>query len=129
MDSVVNIFKRKGALRHDAAPQDHVCQCANEAVHPHCGHHPAHHAHHPHHHPHHGPAVPALPLTLASTGAPVTVIKIGGRDDTRTFLTNLGFVEGAQVTVVCESCGNLIVEAKGARIALSRQMAARVMVQ
>lgn len=69
-----------------------------------------------------------MPLTMAPTGQENTVKRITGRDETRRFLANLGFVEGGSVTVISEVSGNLIVSVKDTRIALSKSMANRVMV-
>ena len=69
-----------------------------------------------------------MPLSMANTGALNTVKKIRGKDETRQFLATLGFVEGAAVTVVSSMAGNLIVCIKDSRVALSQQMASRIMV-
>ncbi|HIY52529.1 MAG TPA: ferrous iron transport protein A [Candidatus Agathobaculum merdavium] len=69
-----------------------------------------------------------MPLTLADTGVETTIKAIRGKDQTRRFLQNLGFVEGAQVSVVSSLAGNLIVSVKGTRVAISQQMASRIMV-
>ena len=69
-----------------------------------------------------------MPLTMLTNGQESTVKKITGKDEVRTFLKNLGFVEGGTVSVVNEIGGNLIVKVKGTRIALSRNMANRIMV-
>lgn len=69
-----------------------------------------------------------MPLTMAPTGQENTVKRITGKDETRRFLANLGFVEGGSVTVISEVSGNLIVNVKDTRIALSKSMANRVMV-
>lgn len=74
-------------------------------------------------------AAGALPLSLAQPGQPVRVRSLRGRDESRRFLTELGFCEGAEVSVVCESGGNLIADVKGSRIALSQQMAGKIMVE
>ena len=66
-----------------------------------------------------------MPLTMAPSGTVTTVKKIHGKDETRRFLESLGFVEGGKVT---EMGGNLIVNIKDARIALSKSMAGRIMV-
>ncbi|GAY79008.1 hypothetical protein NBRC111894_4562 [Sporolactobacillus inulinus] len=50
-----------------------------------------------------------------------------GKDETRRFLINLGFVENAEVTVITETDGNVIVSLKGTRLAVSKAMARRVM--
>ena len=50
-----------------------------------------------------------LPLTMASQGEPMTIKKIGGKQETKKFLETLGFVVGGTVTVVSEINGNMIV--------------------
>ena len=69
-----------------------------------------------------------MPLSMAPSGSENTVKKITGKDETRRFLETLGFVEGGRVTVVSEMGGNLIVNVKDARIALSKSMDSRIMV-
>lgn len=69
-----------------------------------------------------------MPLTMAKTGDENTIKKIGGKDDVRRFLANLGFVEGVNVKVITAIDGNVIVEVKGSRVAVSRQMAQKIMV-
>ncbi len=69
-----------------------------------------------------------MPLTLANTGEETLIQKVGGNPDTRRFLENLGFVTGAAVTVVSEIGGNVIVSIKDSRIAVSKEMAQKIMV-
>lgn len=69
-----------------------------------------------------------MPLTMLTNGQESTVKKVTGKDEVRTFLRNLGFVEGGTVSVVNEIDGNLIVNVKNTRIALSKSMACRIMV-
>lgn len=69
-----------------------------------------------------------MPLTLANSGEELIIRKIGGNDETRRFLEGLGFVVGGNVTVVSEMSGNVIVKVKESRVAVSREMAQRVMV-
>ncbi len=69
-----------------------------------------------------------MPLTLANTGEENIIKKIGGNPDTRKFLENLGFVAGSAVTVVSEIGGNVIVNVKDSRVAVSREMACKIMV-
>ena len=57
-----------------------------------------------------------MPLTMVSVNEPNTIIRIGGKEETRRFLENLGFVPGGVVTVISTNGGNMIVEIKGARI-------------
>ena len=64
-----------------------------------------------------------MPLTLMDIGVETTVKAIRGKDQTRKFLQNLGFVEGAKVIVVSSLAGNVIVSVKDARVAISEQMA------
>ncbi len=54
--------------------------------------------------------------------------RVGGREDTKRFLENLGFVPGCSVTVVSEMNGNVIVNVKDARVAIGKDMANRIMV-
>ena len=59
-----------------------------------------------------------LPLTMASQGEPVTIKKIGGKQETKKFLETLGFVVGGTITVVSEINGNMIVNVKDSRVAI-----------
>ena len=67
-----------------------------------------------------------MPLTLAVIGEETIIKRIGGNADVRAHLQNLGFVSGAVVTVLCSMGGNLIVNVKNARIAISREMAQKI---
>ena len=69
-----------------------------------------------------------MPLTLAKEGEVNLIKKIGGREDTRRFLENLGFVVGGGVTVVSQISGNVIVNVKDSRVAISREMANKIMI-
>ncbi len=69
-----------------------------------------------------------MPLTMLKTGERETIKKVGGREDTRRFLENLGFTVGGEVTVVAELAGNVIVSIKDSRVAVSREMANKIMV-
>lgn len=69
-----------------------------------------------------------MPLTLANAGDELMIRKIGGNPDTKRFLESLGFVVGGAVTIVSELSGNVIVTVKGSRVAVSKDMAKRVMV-
>ncbi|MBE6033095.1 FeoA family protein [Aminipila sp.] len=70
-----------------------------------------------------------MPLTMTTPGTQVTVSAIKGRDNTKRFLENLGFVEGTQVMVISELGGNVIVNVKEARVAISKAMASRILIQ
>lgn len=69
-----------------------------------------------------------MPLAMVSAGEPCIIKKIGGREEVRLFLQSLGFVVGGEVTVVSGIGGNLIVNVKDSRVAIGRDMAARIMV-
>lgn len=69
-----------------------------------------------------------MPLSMVKTGEPSTIKKVGGKEETRKFLENLGFVSGGIVTVVSEISGNLIVNVKDSRIAIGRDMANKIIV-
>lgn len=69
-----------------------------------------------------------MPLTFAKEGEAASIKKVGGKEDTRKFLENLGFVTGANVTVISETAGNLIVNIKDSRIAIGKDMANRIMI-
>lgn len=68
-----------------------------------------------------------LPLVLVNPGREVRVKSIRGKDEVRRFLESLGFVEGAGVTVISEMGGNVIVNVKGTRVAISHTMASRIL--
>ena len=70
-----------------------------------------------------------MPLVFANKGAAVKIKRISGAPDVRRHLGNLGFVEDGDVTVVSENNGNLIVNVKETRIAISREMASRIVVE
>ena len=69
-----------------------------------------------------------MPLTFAPAGTVRTVKKIRGKDEVRRFLESLGFVEGGQVTVISQIGGSLIVNVKDARVAVSKEMANRILI-
>lgn len=69
-----------------------------------------------------------MPLTLADTGKEQIVRKVGGSSEVKKHLEDLGFSAGASVTVVSAIAGNVIVKVKESRIAISNEMAMRIMV-
>jgi ferrous iron transport protein A len=69
-----------------------------------------------------------MPLGLAKPGEINSIKRIGGRDDTKKRLETLGFVVGGTVSVVSELNGNIIVNIKESRIAISREMANKIMI-
>ena len=69
-----------------------------------------------------------MPLTMAETGRELEIRRIGGKEETRHFLESLGFVMGGFVNVVSMTGGDLIVKVKDSRVAISREMANKIMV-
>ncbi|MDY4954616.1 MAG: FeoA family protein, partial [Candidatus Onthomonas sp.] len=64
-----------------------------------------------------------MPLTLANIGEENVIRKVGGKPEVRKHLENLGFVAGGNVTVITMLGGNVIVNVKEARVAISKEMA------
>lgn len=69
---------------------------------------------------------PQMPLSFLRSGEAATIARVRGRGDLHHHLENMGFVEGARVTVVSEVRGDLIVEIKGTQVALNKQVASRI---
>ncbi len=69
-----------------------------------------------------------MPLSMIPEGQPSVIKKIGGKEETRRFLENLGFVVGGTVTVISQIGGNMIVNVKDARVAIGKDMANKIMV-
>ena len=69
-----------------------------------------------------------MPLTMADSGEEMMIRKVGGKPDTRKFLESLGFVVGGMVTIINEIGGNVIVNVKESRVAVSKEMAMKIMV-
>ena len=69
-----------------------------------------------------------MPLLFAAVGETNTIKKVGGNPEVKKHLENLGFVAGSLITVVSETAGNLIVNVKEARVAVSREMAQKIMI-
>ena len=69
-----------------------------------------------------------VPLTMAKAGEKNSIKKVGGKTEIRQHLENLGFVVGTPVMVITELGGNVIVNIKESRVAISREMANKIMV-
>lgn len=69
-----------------------------------------------------------MPLTFADTGEEYVVKKINGKPEVRKHLENLGFVIGSGVSMINTIGGNVIVKVKESRVAISREMAQKIMV-
>ncbi len=69
-----------------------------------------------------------MPLVFANVGEPNIIKKVGGNPETRKHLENLGFVPGGEVTIITMTGSNLIVNVKEARVAVSDELARKIMV-
>lgn len=69
-----------------------------------------------------------MPLNFATPGEVNIIKKVGGKSDVRQHLENMGFVVGTQVTVVSAFAGNVIVSVKDTRVAISQEMASKIMI-
>lgn len=69
-----------------------------------------------------------MPLALANIGEENTIKKIGGSPEVKKHLENLGFVVGGSVTVITALGGNVIVNVKDARVAISEEMTRKIMI-
>ena len=67
-----------------------------------------------------------MPLTMANQEDKFLIKKISGKEEVRRFLENLGFVAGAEVSVVSKMGGNVIVQIKESRVAISKEMAQKI---
>lgn len=69
-----------------------------------------------------------MPLSLAVIGEENTIKRIGGSPEVRSHLADMGFVAGGSVTVVTTIGGNMIVNVKDSRVAISKEMASKILV-
>ena len=75
-----------------------------------------------------GAACQPMPLAFLRSGDMANVVRVRGKGEVHHHLENLGFVEGAAVSVVSEQAGNFIVQIKGASVALDRSVASKIIV-
>ena len=69
-----------------------------------------------------------MPLSMVGDGEEFLIKKISGKEEVRRFLENLGFVAGTQVSLVSKIGGNVIVQVKDSRVAISKEMAQKIIV-
>ena len=69
-----------------------------------------------------------MPLTMLNSGETAEIKRIKGRDDVKRFLENLGFVTGEEVRVVSSNEGNISVQVKDSRVAVSKGIANKIMI-
>lgn len=69
-----------------------------------------------------------IPISMAEPGKVLKIVKISGRDSVRQHLAELGFVPDAEIKVVTDNGGNMIIQVGSGRIAIDKAMANRIMV-
>lgn len=69
-----------------------------------------------------------IPLIFANIGESNIIKKIGGGSEVKKHLENLGFVVGGDITIINEIGGNVIVNVKESRVAISKEMAQKIMI-
>ena len=69
-----------------------------------------------------------MPLTMVNVGEKNTIKRVGGKEDTKKFLENLGFVVGGHVKIISKLGGNVIVNVKETRVAISNELAQKIMI-
>lgn len=70
-----------------------------------------------------------MPLRMVNIGEPQIIKRIGGSSEVKKHLENLGFCVGGEVSIVNALGGNLIVKVKESRVAISNELAAKIMVE
>lgn len=69
-----------------------------------------------------------MPLTLLRSGESGEIKRISGQDEVRKFLESLGFIAGEQIRMISQNGGNIIVQVKDSRVAVSKGIANKIMV-
>ena len=69
-----------------------------------------------------------MPLTMLNPGESASIVRVGGNEETKRFLENLGFVAGSEVKGISSNEGNIIAQIKESRVAVSKGIANKIMV-
>ena len=69
-----------------------------------------------------------MPLCFAEIGKPQIIKRVGGNPETRQHLEDIGFHVGGEICIVCAHGNNLIIKVKDCRIAVSSELAQKIMV-
>ncbi len=69
-----------------------------------------------------------MPLTLVQQGESVVVVKVGGNDSVKKHLSDLGFVEGVQLDIVSSHNGDMILNIRGTKLAMTKELAQKIKV-
>ena len=69
-----------------------------------------------------------MPLTMLNPGESASIVRVGGNEETKRFLENLGFVAGSEVKVISSNEGNIIAQIKESRVAVSKGIDNKIIV-
>lgn len=69
-----------------------------------------------------------MPLVYAEVGESQIIKRIGGSPDVKKHLEDMGFTVGSEVSVVSAIGENLIVKVKESRVAVSEELARKIMI-
>ena len=69
-----------------------------------------------------------MPLSLSAAGEELIIKRIGGTPDVKKHLEDMGFTVGESVNIITALGGNIIVKIKESRVAISRELALKIMV-
>ncbi len=69
-----------------------------------------------------------MPLTFAESGEKNIIKKIGGSPDVKKHLEDMGFLVGAEISIIAANGGNVIINVKNTRVAISKEMALKIMI-
>ena len=69
-----------------------------------------------------------MPLALANIGEEYMIRRVSGNPEVKKHLEDLGFTAGGSITVVSALEGNIIVKVKESRVAISDEMARKIMI-
>ena len=69
-----------------------------------------------------------MPLSLANIGEENLILKVSGNPEVKKHLEDLGFVAGGTATLISSMGGNVIVKVKESRVAISEEMAKKIMI-
>ena len=67
-----------------------------------------------------------MPISFADIGSTYLIKEVTGKQETKQHLENLGFVAGEPVKVISKISGNVIIDVKGTRLALDRNLASKI---
>lgn len=68
-----------------------------------------------------------VPVSMAKVGERGTIVSISGKEEVKRYLSELGFTPGTEVKAVCQAGGNIILDVKGAKIAIDGHMANKIL--